>query len=134
MLQYKWYKRQSGKNIYASRTIYKGVKDGKVVQTTISMHIQIMGHINKMDVDHINHNGLDNQRQNLRQLPHHLNLQNRKSNINSKLGHKNIGERGNRFTVRVSSLGSNVWIGIYNTLDEAIKARDDYRNKELNGF
>jgi hypothetical protein len=53
---------------------YRAVREEK--NRTIYIHRQIMNSPNGMDVDHCNHNGLDNQRNNLRICTHAENLRN----------------------------------------------------------
>lgn len=131
---FKWYLRKGGNNFYATRTIYLGYENGKVKQTTTMAHIEVMGDTGGLDIDHIDHNGLNNQKSNLRAVPHSLNLQNRSANSNSNSRLKNIGKRGDRWTVRVSINGSSKWLGVFDKLEEAIEARDTYREGQLGDF
>lgn len=59
--QFKWYARESDTQVYAARMI---VQDGK--RKALRMHRAIMGVNDDQIVDHINRNGLDNRRANLR--------------------------------------------------------------------
>lgn len=58
--QYNWHRSRQGRNIYAIAHVWKGGK-----RTTISMHRLIMGE-SALVVDHINQDGFDNRRSNLR--------------------------------------------------------------------
>ena len=57
--QYKWRVKKEVNTAYALRAEYKA-------RTTIMMHRQIMNAKKDIFVDHINHNGLDNRKANLR--------------------------------------------------------------------
>lgn len=70
--QWKWHAVKRGQVWYARR--------GSVPQ--IYMHRLIMGDPKKMDIDHINDNGLNNQRCNLRICTHCQNLQNSRKRMN----------------------------------------------------
>lgn len=73
LLESKWH--YDGKG-YASRNI----KKGSGVCSSISMHVQIMCSVGGLAVDHINGNGLDNRRKNLRLVTGTQNQQNQKPN------------------------------------------------------
>ena len=61
--KYKWFAQQSRDSYYAGR---KSPRDKSGKQTTILMHRIIMECPSNMQIDHINHNTLDNRKQNLR--------------------------------------------------------------------
>lgn len=64
--KFKWRYSPSFCSGYAIRGQHVGFEDGKQVSKTISMHRFIMNAPEGMEVDHINGNGLDNRRCNLR--------------------------------------------------------------------
>jgi hypothetical protein len=59
--QFKWHARTDGKRFYVTRTIYKSGNFSK-----IQMHRLIMNPLERMYIDHINSDGLDNRKCNLR--------------------------------------------------------------------
>jgi len=70
--QYKWYANKKGKAFYAMRY----TRGGKL-RTAILMHRAITNFPEGMDVDHINGDGLNNCRTNLRIVTRRQNMQNR---------------------------------------------------------
>lgn len=78
--QWKWYANKGGNTFYACR--HPNVASGK--RTIITMHVDIMGKKEGLVTDHINGNGLDNRRINLRHVTHRQNLQNRHGERSSK--------------------------------------------------
>lgn len=95
-------------------------------QTKQTMHRLIMGNADLV-IDHINGNGLDNRRKNLRFCKNGQNLCNRGPQKSNKLGIKNIwfDSDRERFCVDVSFDGKRVFRGRYKTLDQAIVKRDE---------
>lgn len=67
--QFKWFASRGSSTEYAQR---------KLGGTTIKLHRFILNAPDGMQVDHINHNGLDNRRSNLRLCTHSENLRNRR--------------------------------------------------------
>lgn len=76
--QWKWYSRKHRNSFYAQRSIWE---NGKI--RTLQMHIAIMGKREGLQIDHMNGNGLDNQRHNLRHLTNRQNAQNLHTNKSS---------------------------------------------------
>jgi hypothetical protein len=70
--KFKWYAQKHGRTFYARRNSVKGGK-----RITIRMHRQLLRLKKNVLCDHINGNGLDNQRKNLRIANYHQNNQNR---------------------------------------------------------
>lgn len=74
LMQWKWCAHKEYNTYYAIRGRRALEKTGA---TKIKMHRQILGITDpKILVDHIDHNGLNNQRSNIRQCTHHQNLMN----------------------------------------------------------
>lgn len=73
--QYKWKAKpnREGGNVYAIRT---SMIDEKMCD--IRMHRVVLGYNGRLDVDHINHNSLDNRKENLRAVTRRVNVLNRK--------------------------------------------------------
>jgi len=96
------------------------LEDGKKKQ--IIMHRLVMNDPIGLQVDHINHNTLDNRRSNLRIVTGSENSQNRKGvNDKSKSGIRNVKWVGklNKWEVRLRVNKKNIWIGSYDTKREA---------------
>lgn len=71
---------------YARRLQHLGYVDGKQKQKVIQMHQLITGFPKGIEVDHINGNGLDNRKENLRLVTHRENMQNlTKNKTNSSM-------------------------------------------------
>lgn len=73
-------------SIYAKRNIYIGYKKHK----TVYMHSVLLNTPHGMDTDHIDGDGLNNQRHNLRICSRADNLKNRKSQSNNISGFKGV--------------------------------------------
>jgi hypothetical protein len=131
--QWKWYAHFDGTNYYAQR-MERGIWPiKKRKQKGIHMHRMISKTPEGMITDHLNHNTLDNRKNNLRNvtsLENNRNIKKRKDNTTGATGvHIKTFASGNKkYAVSVS--GKH--IGYYKDLetakkayDEAILARDD---------
>lgn len=76
-------------------------------------------------VDHINHNGLDNRKCNLRVCTNQQNICNCKVPKNNKSGIKGVywAKDKNKWTVQVSINNKTKYIGRYSDFNEAVQAR-----------
>jgi hypothetical protein len=87
LMQFKWYALHQGNTFYAVRNVWI---DGK--RTAERMHRRILG-LKLGDgkhTDHINHNGLDNQLNNIRVCTHKENHQNQKKSSNNTSRFKGV--------------------------------------------
>jgi hypothetical protein len=121
--QWKWSAeqvRQSGK-FYAIRHVWKDKKN-------IRMHRLIMGEPRSVQIDHINGDGLDNRRCNLRTASHADNQRNRGKQRNNQAGFKgvHINKRVvvTRYVATLNLNGKCVHIGTFATPEEAARAYD----------
>jgi hypothetical protein len=120
--QWKWhFQKKSG---YAIRTQYLGVVDGKGVKKKILMHRVIMNTPDGMDTDHINGNGLDNRRGNLRVCAHRENMKNMRAHKDALSKYKGVGWRKNRsrWQATIMTDGRLKYIGAFETEIQAAEA------------
>lgn len=116
--QWKWFAMslRNGNLLYAGRAV-RG-EDGK--QHTLLMHRFIMNPPAGAEIDHINGNGLDNRRANLRLATTAENLRNRGVFRNSKSGYKGVvyNPANGKWKVTIN-------LGTFDTPEEAARAYDD---------
>lgn len=88
----------------------------------------------KTEIDHIDRNPANNHIDNLRWSNRSENCLNTKIRSDNTSGHKNIYWRENRKVFQVIMFRDNkeIYIGAFPTLEEAIKARDDYLKSQVN--
>lgn len=82
-------------------------------------------------VDHIDGNFLNNNVNNLRVVTQNDNCKNSGKKV-GKSGEKCICLVRNKFRVRVNLKGTRINVGLFDTLNEAINARDNYFKDRLN--
>jgi hypothetical protein len=130
--KHKWYAKKSRGVFYASRT--SKIKDNDESKT-IHMHRVILGFTDlKIKCDHIDHNGLNNQKTNLRASTHVQNCNNRRSRKNSSSEYKGVSwsKFSNKWHSQIQTLGKKIHIGYFFDEIEAAKAYDE-KAKELFG-
>lgn len=113
--QWKWCFYPSRGGGYAGR---------KVGNTTIYMHRVIMNPIEGLQVDHINHDGLDNRRSNLRVVTPAQNMANVRLSSRNNTGYKGVHffKRTKQFTAYIGVEGKTRHLGYFATAVEAAKA------------
>lgn len=115
--QWKWYLLNSG---YAVRDIvFAGQKK------TILMHRFIMNAPENLDIDHINGDGLDNRRSNLRLATISQNMMNRRINSNNTSSYAGISwsKEREKWEVYISVNKKRINLGRYDFLEEAVDTR-----------
>ena len=120
--RWKWFAQWNPKtkSFYAVRTEGK-----KPFRRAIQMHRQIMNTPKGLQCDHINHNTLDNQEHNLRNVTLSQNQMNGRVRSNNKLGQKYISPHRKLYRARIRIDGKYVLSAYFQTLDEALAARDE---------
>ena len=120
---YKWHISKRKSNIFYPTTI--------INRKIMFMHKMLMGE-SDLFIDHINNNGLDNRKSNLRFCTHAENMRNRKLNINSTTGYKGVWSRKNGFSASIRFNNVRLWLGTFSTAKDAALAYDN-KAKELHG-
>lgn len=121
LVQWKWYALKDKATYYARRAVEKG--DG--TQIAIIMHRLIMDTPKDMEVDHIDHNGLNNQKSNLRNCTKQQNSRNKQSHGYSKYIGISLNKVTNKFQARIIVNGKSIALGCYLKEDEAARAYDN---------
>lgn len=127
----KWHAFRGGNGIwYASR------KSSFPKQKTILLHREIMNAPPDMQVDHINRNGLDCRRENMRLCSHIENQYNKDTYLNNKSGYKGIRwhKRDKRWQARITVDRKVIHIGYFVTAEEAARAYDEAARKHHGRF
>lgn len=98
---------------------------GKVDGRCIPMHTLILGHLPGFVGDHINFDGLDNQRRNLRVVTQQHNSIHRRLGKNNTSGFRGVSlaERG-RWAAAITHSGKYRFLGTFDTAEEAARAFD----------
>ena len=114
--KHKWYMTEEMGNTRYVKSVIDGVNT--------SLHRYILNAPNKTIVDHINRNGLDNRKQNLRFVTYSENCVNSKTNSSS--GEKNIYKRGNRYIVDIRRNYKKIYYKSFTNIEDAISSRDKF--------
>lgn len=128
--QWRWYAKKSWNTFYARR---QTIIDGKRV--TIIMHRLIMNTPSDLQVDHIDHNGLNNQRNNLRNCTNQQNSLNRNLYKESS---KYLGVRycdsGKNQGLFTAHMRPYLHLGFFKTEEEAMIAYNNMAVKLFGQF
>lgn len=122
--QHNWFVTRSGCNLYAST--WTGTDDrGKRI--ALRMHRAIMNPPAGYVVDHINGDGLDNRKCNLRLVTHTENCFNQRVASNNKSGYKGVSyhRRDEKWGAKITVRTQPVWLGYFQTAVEAAKAYNE---------
>jgi hypothetical protein len=103
--RYKWYAIKS----VSGNTYYAGKKD--IVRKTVLMHHQIQN-LTTM-TDHIDGNGCNNQKTNLRQCTCQQNQMNQIIQRRSTSGFKGVSKNGSSWAAYINYNGSHIYLGSY---------------------
>jgi hypothetical protein len=87
------------------------------------LHSFLLGVIPNTDIDHINKDKLDNRRSNFRRVTHQQNMTNQKVRKNSPLGITGVSLVRGKYCATIMSNYKAIHLGLYATLNEAIRAR-----------
>jgi hypothetical protein len=119
--KFKWFVQKNKNTFYAKRHIKKEEQD-----TTIYMHNIIMKTPKEMVTDHINHNGLDNQKSNLRIVTQRQNMHNKQNKTSSMFVGVHWHKLAKKWNANIRVNGKQIYLGQFNNEEEAHNA---YLNK-----
>lgn len=122
--QYKWCASRSRGVYYAIR---KYTKAGDTFQSTVSMHRLIMELNMGEECDHINNNGLDNRRSNLRIVTNSQNQMNCRKQLNTSSKFKGVSwcKNAEKWKAYITFNRIRYNLGSFNSEVEAAKAYDE---------
>lgn len=133
--QWKWSLNPTGKG-YAYRGIYLGMVDGKTKLGHVAMHRLIMNAPNGLTVDHIDGNGLNNQRHNLRIATYAQNSVNSPKRADSGNPYKGVFRVPNspRWRVVIGGRGNITRSKPFDTPEEAAREYDRLARERYGDF
>jgi len=126
LIKYNWFAVRSERGYYAVR-MTKAKKGSGVRQKAVRMHRVVLGAPENRFVDHINHNGLDNRRVNLRLVTMQQNIWNKRKqrgNYSSQYKGVNWNKNENKWVARITCNGKTISLGYFDGEKAAAKAYD----------
>jgi hypothetical protein len=114
--QYKW---------YADRRTYTTYVTGGIDGARVYLHRFIMCPAQGIEVDHINRNGLDNRRANLRLCTHSQNMANARMRTGTGYRGAYADPANNRFRAEIKVDGRRIRLGSFRTAEAAARAYDE---------
>lgn len=115
LMQWKWYALKNKNTFYAQRTITIKGKD-----LAEKMHRVIMKTSKEMEVDHMDHNGLNNQKTNLRNCTHVQNSQGRIMRKHSSI-YKGVLVYKGKIFARITAYGTRINLGVCETEEQSAR-------------
>lgn len=123
--KFKWKAAKHGKKLYAARNTSRTLNNGK--QTSLHMHTVIMGTPKGMETDHIDNDGLNNQRKNLRICTRAQNQRNKGIYKSNTSGFKGVSwhtcKKMWRAIIKVNN--KQIHLGEFSNKEDAYKAYCD---------
>ena len=107
------------------------INDKDAPSTRLWLHRHILNVSSNEKVDHINHNGFDNRKGNLRIVVGNGNQQNKSLQRNNKSSVHGVHfmKRINKWSVRIGVEGKRKYLGVYKDFDEAVAVRKSAEDK-----
>lgn len=122
--QYTWYEKICEDISYAVSSSYKIGRMHRLILKTTDSEV----------VDHMDGNGLNNRKENLRICKQSENSRNCKTGKNNTTGHKGITNRGCSWYASITYNYKQIGLGHYKNIEDAIAARKDAEIKYFGSF
>ena len=121
VLRHRWYAHKERGRWYVATSIRSGG-----VATVLKLHRLILNPPAETDIDHIDCDGLNNRRSNLRLATRSQNNQNARLRANTTSGFKGVSwnKRKHKWDVRIRLNGCQKFLGYFQTKEEAAAAYD----------
>lgn len=130
---FKWH---TGKALYCYYAV-RNITISPHKKRHILMHRVILNAPKGIEIDHINTDGLDNRRANLRLCNHRENARHKRIRFDSKSGIKGVylrKGRNKRYEVSIKIDNKRIFLGCYQSAEEAARAYDRAAMKHYSEF
>lgn len=130
--RFKWHAHKSGTKYYAMTDLGT---DGK--RTMLYMHKLILYPTPRgREIDHVNGNGLDNRKENMRFASRQQNSMNRPPPRNNTSGFKGVGwhKKSSKWKAAASVGGKTIHLGLFGSKAEAADAYNRYVSSRFQNF
>lgn len=129
--KYSWVRAERSGIVYAQR---RWVADGK--QRSQYLHTYLTGFAL---VDHVNHDGLDNRRANLRESDRRGNIRNCRKRSSAKgvpctSQYKGVAARRKKWVAGITVLGKHLYLGIFDNEEDAARVYDRAARQHFGEF
>jgi len=119
--RYRWHANRGRDTFYAQRKVWDPIAK---TERTVKMHRQILNCPDRLVVDHINHNGLDNRQANLRQATAAQNVCNVRPANRAQFRGVSFHKHRRKYYARLRVHGETIALGYFGDPVEAARARD----------
>jgi hypothetical protein len=122
-----------GRN-WAYLSVQNGPGPGYAISSSGLMHRLILNAPRGVEVDHVNGDGLDNRRENLRLATHAQNASNSRLHRDNVTGYKGVRHKRNRWQARITVNQKEIYLGSFIALEDAARAYDAAAREHFGEF